>query len=279
MVVTRNEPRDVRGRQLHERVVGVDARDALDALVNNRVAHVDAAVRPAHALLEYLVHLLRGLLVGGAQDAQDGQQLHLQPRRRHPMVVEVPRQSMLGDLLEDADERRDQVFAALRVGLGHLEKDVQRGTHDRRVRVAQDLPDLVLLVEDDVGVELVESVHGNDRLLANHLLLMRQELEDQRGDGRDHLDVHQTAHRCQCGADLDVVGALQIPLHGVNEEQHELVILVQEQIGGEVTDPLRKQAFLVGQLDSVDVGEACIVPQHLTIHSPNHVLLHLLGRD
>mmetsp|Transcript_76829 Transcript_76829/g.201578 ORF Transcript_76829/g.201578 Transcript_76829/m.201578 type:complete len:423 (-) Transcript_76829:879-2147(-) len=111
VILARDEPRDVGRGKLEEGVVRVNAGDALHALVDDGVAHVHAAVRAAHALLEDLVHLLRGLLVRGAQDAENRQELHLQPWGGHPVVVKISGQPMLCDLLQDAHEGGDEVLA------------------------------------------------------------------------------------------------------------------------------------------------------------------------
>mmetsp|Transcript_136704 Transcript_136704/g.323874 ORF Transcript_136704/g.323874 Transcript_136704/m.323874 type:complete len:205 (-) Transcript_136704:69-683(-) len=165
------------------------------------------------------------------------------------------------------------------MSFGNLAEHVERGAHDGGVGVAQHFADLILLVEHRLRHNLEELVHRDDSLLPDRLLRVVQKLEDQRRDRWDHLHVDQSADGGQRGANLNMVRALQVPLHSVDQQQHQLVVSVQEQITGQVPDPLGEEVLLMRELHRVDVGEGRVMPEHLCINCSDHVLLHLLGRD
>ncbi len=52
---------------------------------------------------------------------------HLNPRRRHAVVVIVARQPVLGDLLENRHERGDNVLVRRRVGAAQVDEERQCG--------------------------------------------------------------------------------------------------------------------------------------------------------
>ena len=84
--------------------------DVARGRIRGRGWDVDACVGAAQHIVEDLVHPLAGALVRHAQGAEHLEQLDLDPRRGHAVVVEGGGQPVLGDLLEDGDERGHEVL-------------------------------------------------------------------------------------------------------------------------------------------------------------------------
>ena len=55
---------------------------------------------------------------------------HLQPGSGHAVIVKIPRQPVLCDLLQDADKGGNEILTTCRIRLGQLVEDVQRRAHD-----------------------------------------------------------------------------------------------------------------------------------------------------
>ena len=133
VVVRRDKAPDVARRRLEQVHIRVDRRHRAHALVDDRVPYVDAGICAAEDVEEGLVHGAARRLVRRPQSRQQLQQLDLDPRRWHPVVVERRRQPMLCHLFEDGDERRHEILLRLWVGLRCLVEDVERRAHHGRV--------------------------------------------------------------------------------------------------------------------------------------------------
>ena len=70
--------------------------------------------------MEHLVHPLARRLVPRPEQREQLEQLDLDPRCGHAMVVVVARQTVLRDLLQDRHVARDEVFERLHVLLRQL---------------------------------------------------------------------------------------------------------------------------------------------------------------
>mmetsp|Transcript_11220 Transcript_11220/g.32281 ORF Transcript_11220/g.32281 Transcript_11220/m.32281 type:complete len:252 (-) Transcript_11220:469-1224(-) len=206
--------------------IRIDLGDALDAFVHDGVSCVDAHVGLFQCLVEDFVHSRTGIGIGLAQQGKDSDDLDLHPRCRHAVVVEFRRQPVLTNLLEDADQRWDQIFEGSDIVNRHRFDDVQARPHDCRVSVAQHLAHLFqqLIAGDCAVIELVEPMQADDGLLANGLAVVRQQLADFRRHGGDHVARHELRGCQQPSGDFQHIRRLQIPLHLVDEHETELVV-------------------------------------------------------
>ena len=89
--------------------MGRDYRDSFETLVHQRIPHIRAhIIRLLDYHIECLVHLFRRFFVVNAEVGEDFENLGLDPWTRHPMIIKVPRQSMINHLLQNDQHRIDQ---------------------------------------------------------------------------------------------------------------------------------------------------------------------------
>ena len=103
-------------------------------------------------------------------------------------------------------------------------QDVQAGTHDRRVTVAQRLAELATEVGHGRGLDLVEAMQHHDGLLAHDLTVVRQQLHHLRKHRGDHVDGEQLASRHEGCARDQHVAALHVLVQAVDQHHAELVV-------------------------------------------------------
>ncbi|GIX61823.1 signal peptide-containing protein [Babesia caballi] len=220
VVVGRSQhARNRNGAHGGQRLARRNRGDGLGALVDNGVAddtrRRGERLRMLHHVLEALEHLRRQPPVAAAHAAEDRHDGDLDPGRRHAVVV-------------NGDQRRDEVAVAPgALGEGVLEER-QRAAHNGGVGVADAALDYAGEVLDAGAVEVVEAPHGHDGVLPHQFVLVVQALQDAGQDRRHHLAVHEVAHALQGAGDFHEVRALQVLLEGVDQEQHQLRLRLQE---------------------------------------------------
>lgn len=95
--------------------------------------------------------MLGRLEIAFAQNLDELHQLHLDPRGWEAVVVELLRQLVLNDLLEDDDEGWSQVPVFPGILFDLVKVQGERSSHDTGLSIAQGLLDLVLVVRDGVA--------------------------------------------------------------------------------------------------------------------------------
>ena len=152
-----------------QRLIRANHCNRLQALVDKSIANIDTHVigSPEH-IGQDLVHLIGALLVLCTQEGQDLKDLGLNPWRRHPMVIVILGQAMLGHLLQDNDERVYQVLEITGSHLDLIEIVIQTGGHDTGVTITQ--CSLHMLVEVLNSLHLVKADQDHHSFFPDHLL-------------------------------------------------------------------------------------------------------------
>ena len=109
---------------------------------------------------------------------------HLDPRRGNAVVIELARQTVLGDLLQNADEARDQILKSTRIHLRHVVQNCQGSSHNRGILVTQGSAQFVVERENRLGIQLVKSLQAHDCLFADNFSFVFQQIHDEREDLR-----------------------------------------------------------------------------------------------
>jgi len=112
---------------------------------------------------------------------------------------------------------------------------------------------------------MVEAVDGHDGLLAHEPGDVAQPVEDHGLHSHHRLDGHEFAHGHERGADLEVVGALQVLLWLIDDHEAELVRGDRRMLRGlrEVAHSLLQEVDAGLHLHGLDVAEGRVVAQHL----------------
>lgn len=274
VVLVRQEARHAGRGGVQQRGVGVDAGDGADALVHHREPRVDPGVGALHALVDHLVHVLGGALVVVAEVREHVEDADLQPGRRDAPVLVGGGQGALADLLQDGHERRDGLAVAARGrGLDEVVVEAERRGHDAGVGVVEALLEARLDLGEDAGLDLPEAVQDQHGLLADHLVGVVDELGDEILHGGDGVGVEEADHGRQGGADLDEVGGGEVAPPVVDQQQHVLVIGVEEQGAGQVANALADGVAVGRHVDAGDVPEGTdVVSKHLAVKQSNQTL-------
>mmetsp|Transcript_17444 Transcript_17444/g.42064 ORF Transcript_17444/g.42064 Transcript_17444/m.42064 type:complete len:276 (+) Transcript_17444:970-1797(+) len=274
MVVAGDEARSGRCSLLEKRCVGVYARDCSHTLVHYSEPDRCTDVGSLHYVFEDLIHLLTALLVCLSEYRKQLQQPDLHPRRRRAVVVKLTRQPVLNNLLDDADEGGDHIVVRGGVLAGDVVQDAYRTRHYGGVPVAKRPPEVLHVVRDCFWRLLKKPVQRHYGLLPHMLAAVPAalpHLPHHRGDG---LGAYQARHGAQGGANLPGVGALQVPLKRVDQQDEQLRPLLEEEARGEVPHLLLDQRRVLGHVDGVDVPEVHGVSEHFAVHHSNTQFLH-----
>eukprot|EP00968_Pinguiococcus_pyrenoidosus_P026932 scaffold7341_cov229-Pinguiococcus_pyrenoidosus.AAC.3 len=207
------QPIDKGGALLKESVVGIDGRRTLDAFVHHGVRGVDAHVGAPHDLYEHFVHALGSVLVALPEKGQQSHNLHRDPRRGHPMIIELLRQAVLDDLLRDADQAGHEILEEVGVLPDEILQSRKRARHDRGLRVTESAPEGIRRLHDDAVVEHRERMERAQRLLAHVRVVMAGEPHDKPNKRGHHLWGGESRSGLERARDLQEVARRQIPLH------------------------------------------------------------------
>lgn len=87
--------------------------------------------------------------------------------------------------------------------------------------------------------------------------------------------VYEARNSSQCHADLHNVGAPEVLLDGVDQQQDELMVLMQHQGDGQISHTLLKQRRLLREFNRVYVAEWSGVTEHFAVNYSDQILFHL----
>lgn len=125
----------------------------------------------------------------------------------------------------------------------------------------------------------MKPMKGHDSFPPDSLFGMTQKLNNLRQNRRDGLFINQLTNSIKRGANDQIVIGFEVLLNGINNQDDQIVILVQEQSDGQIPSSFKDQIVIVGHLDGVDVAKGGVVAEHLDVDETNDILFHLALGD
>eukprot|EP00982_Pelagococcus_subviridis_P008158 30819-Pelagococcus_subviridis.AAC.6 len=219
ILVREESPEDV-DREDAQAADGLDAHDALDGFVQNRVSRVFGAVGVRRDVRENVRHRVRGFRVARAEDAEQPQHLHLQERVRVPADVVLGAVAAVNERLEDPNQNRHVLPKRRRV-IGVDVAQLQRERHRAQEHAVMPVREKRGRVLQETLRELGNFLHDPDGaergFFANVRVLRRQQRRHLRGDVARHLRGAYVPQRAQPETDDEVVLVAQVVLDRVRD--------------------------------------------------------------
>mmetsp|Transcript_1119 Transcript_1119/g.2428 ORF Transcript_1119/g.2428 Transcript_1119/m.2428 type:complete len:603 (+) Transcript_1119:1115-2923(+) len=296
VAVEQEAPQNV-DRQDPQAVVALHGHDGLHALVEDGVARVLGRLRVGGHLRQDVVHLLGRLGVVGAQQPQQGEQLHLQEGVGDAPHVVVGRVAHAEQVPQQFDQRGDQfqkgratgalvvpvavvVPALVQVALPIHDQDAGHELHHRDehpvAAVVQQTHHAVHEVLHHVGALGQTPRHGQTRLLPQVGLGAPQVLVHLRRQVARHVRRGQVADGAQRQPGDELVLRVQVVLQRVGGQHEHVGLLRQQQQHAQVADALLGEVRRRHELHALQLPEVGGVAQHVHEEQLGHVAVPVL---
>lgn len=143
------------------------------------------------------------------------------------MIIIVPRQSVVDDLLQDDHKMVDEVLISWCVLLYLLLEVIQSTCHYTWVLITEGFLHLQIHLLDWHNV--VELYENHDCFFPNHFMLVLQQQSYSVLNGQHHGLIRQLSQAVQRSYHLEMIARLKVLLHGRDHEDYHFAVFVDEQ--------------------------------------------------